>query len=79
MGISYQGGDPMCKYAVMAERLMETEFLASLNAEDRKDAMDAANAFRIVDDYLENNVQVDIGLDVLIKAEETYDRLIKAH
>jgi len=68
----------MCKYAMMVEHLMNPALLETLSPEDRKDALDAANAFSIVSDYLENDAPTEIGLDVLIKAEETYERLIKA-
>jgi hypothetical protein len=65
------------KYAVMAASLLQSSRLETMSKEDRDAAMKAANAFRIVEDFLERNAPCVITLEVLIEAEETYKRLVE--
>jgi len=64
------------KYAIMAATLLRQSRLETMSPEDRNAAMQAANAFRVVEDFLERNAPCVITLDVLIEAEATYERLV---
>jgi hypothetical protein len=68
----------MDNYDVMARTLTSCGFLSSLTKEDRDAAMNAANAFVLVSDFLEGKAPSQVNLDVLIEAEKTYERLLKA-
>ena len=65
------------KYAAMAAALTRTAHLEKLSPEERNAAMHAANAFRLVEDFLEHNAPCVVELEVLVQAEETYKRQIE--
>jgi hypothetical protein len=64
------------KYTTMANRIFRYSLLRSLTKEEREEAIDTANVFHLVSAFLEGVVPSQIPLEVLIKAEKTYSRLI---
>lgn len=68
----------MDQYSVMANNMTSLRLLMSLTQEDKAAAIQAANAFRLVSDFLEGKAPSQVTLDILIEAEKTYERLMKA-
>jgi hypothetical protein len=65
----------MNKYSVLVQKLLHPSFLAPLSEADKKEAVHAANVFSLADAFLRGERPSSVGLDVLIEAEKTVERL----
>lgn len=67
---------PLEKHGIMASKLATLVLNGKVTGEDKKEAVQAANVFRLTEEYMEGTLPNTLPLDILVDAERVYARLV---